>query len=352
MHASATSVRQGSTRLHLKQMRRDTNLCWTLLVFCKDFASNQKFLSATSSTRRVFSAQECPVLVQTSICEVKCSGIALPVKLDDYRIQDRNKKNQTDVYNAHFIQKWSRLASHPNLSETTACQLNHVKTSKKGLVFWGQIFNLKAKVPGTLHGPHHDQRFTAKFSRRVLQRQTFLLDSDFHLVKLVETVFWWDTLGEIHNFHETVNVVQVFRTQCRQHMQLSYEIFITFQTLWHKLESVPGPKSTVEHSSLHKTFQTKHTTWSQGFELFTIKSQLKNVHSFTKNLLLNKFDKNIVSTKHYKSDPLVTAKSLCNSCICHHFIVAQQIGGIAQHSAILRCNLPGQNIMKSIVVES
>lgn len=107
--------------LHLKQMRRDTNLCWTLLIFCKDFASNQKFLSATSSTRRVLSAQECPVLVQTSICEVKCSGIALPVKLDDCRIQDRNKKNQTDVYNAHFIQKWSRLASHPNLSETTAC---------------------------------------------------------------------------------------------------------------------------------------------------------------------------------------------------------------------------------------
>ena len=112
---------KGRHGLHLKQMRRDTNLCWTLLVFCKDFASNQKFLSATSSTRRVFSAQECPVLVQTSICEVKCSGIALPVKLDDYRIQDRNKKNQTDVYNAHFIQKWSRLASHPNLSETTAC---------------------------------------------------------------------------------------------------------------------------------------------------------------------------------------------------------------------------------------
>ena len=114
---------------------------------------------------------------------------------------------------------------------------------------------------------------------------------------------------------------------------------------------MPGPKSTEEHSSLHKTFQTEHTL-SQGFELFTIKSQLKNLHSFTKNLLLNKFDKNIVSTKHYKSDPLVTAKSLCNSCICHHFIVAQQIGGIAQHSAILRCNLSGQNSMKCIAVES
>ena len=97
---------------------------------------------------------------------------------------------------------------------------------------------------------------------------------------------------------------------------------------------------------MHKTFQTK-----QGFQLFTIKSHLKKLHSFTKNSL-NKFEKNIGVTKHYKSDPLVTAKSLCNSCICHHFIVAQQISGIAQHAAILRCNLSGHNIMKCIAVES
>ena len=137
IHGSATNVRQRSTRLHLKQMRRDTNLCWTLLVFCKDFASNQKFLSATSSTRRVFSAQECPVLVQTSICEVKCSGIALPA-FDDCQIKLMS--------NVHFIQKWSRLASHPNISETTACQLNHVKTLKKGQVFGGKSSTSKKKV--------------------------------------------------------------------------------------------------------------------------------------------------------------------------------------------------------------
>ena len=70
-------------------------------------------------------------------------------------------------------------------------------------------------------------------------------------------------------------IERVFRTQCRQHMQLSYEIFITFQTLWHKLESVPGPKSTVEHSSLHKTFQTKHTL-SQGLDYLPSSRTAKN----------------------------------------------------------------------------